>query len=137
MAATLFLILRILWVIALYAFLGWALISIWRALKQQSRALSPAQLPRITIVEAEKSPALSFQKMQILIGRDPACDVCLSDPTVSAQHARLDFHDSQWWVEDLQSTNGTYVNGVDVSQPLVVTNGDDLRIGQIVLRIEL
>jgi len=50
MTAILFLAIRILLVIALYTFLGWAVFTIWRDLKQQSNALSPAQLPKITLI---------------------------------------------------------------------------------------
>ncbi len=137
MTAILFLAIRILLVIALYTFLGWAVFTIWRDLKQQSNALSPAQLPKITLIPEDKKQPLSFQKMQVLIGRDPACDVCISDHTVSAQHARLEFRLSQWWIEDLHSTNGTLVNGIDVSQPIVVTSGDEVSVGEVHLRIEL
>jgi len=137
MTANLFLIIRILFIIALYSFLGWAVLAIWRDLKQESRALSPSQLPKITIVTEDSSQPLSFQQLQISIGRDPSCNVCFNDNTVSAQHARLEFRQSQWWLEDLQSTNGTFVNGVNVTQPIVVTTGDEVSVGHVHFRIEL
>ncbi len=137
MTAILFLIIRILFIIALYSFLGWAVLAIWRDLKQESRALSPSQLPKITIITEDSSQPLSFQQLQISIGRDPSCNVCFNDNTVSAQHARLEFRQSQWWLEDLQSTNGTFVNGVNVTQPIVVTTGDEVSVGHVHFRIEL
>src|SRR5947209_360794 len=47
---------------------------------------------------------------QLLIGRDPGCDVVLSSLTVSRRHARLTFRDGRWILRDLDSTNGTMVN---------------------------
>lgn len=137
MAAILFLVIRIFFIIALYSFLGWAVFAIWRDLKQESRDLSPSQLPKITIVPKDDNQPLSFQQLQISIGRDPTCNVCFNDNTVSAQHARLEFRHSQWWLEDLQSTNGTFVNGVKITQPIVVTTGDEVSVGHVHFHIEL
>ncbi len=70
------------------------------------------------------------------IGRIVGNVVRLQDETVSAKHARLSFHGGQWWLEDLASRNGTDVNGVPVEQPLVVTYGDDIRFGQVRVRLQ-
>jgi len=48
----------------------------------------------------------------VLVGRSPGCDVCLRLPTVSGKHCKLTWHDGYWFVEDLNSSNGTSVNGV-------------------------
>jgi pSer/pThr/pTyr-binding forkhead associated (FHA) protein len=55
----------------------------------------------------------------------------LDDPTVSNTHARLSYHHGQWWLEDLRSTNGTFLNDEAVASPLVVTDGDVVRCGQV------
>jgi pSer/pThr/pTyr-binding forkhead associated (FHA) protein len=59
----------------------------------------------------------------------------LEDSTVSAQHSRLSFRQGHWWVEDLRSTNGTYLNNEPISASLVITNGDEIRCGQVVLTV--
>jgi len=51
-----------------------------------------------------------------LIGRASACDICLGDETVSRHHARLFFRDGEWIVQDLNSTNGTLLNGRPVGR---------------------
>ncbi|OAI39825.1 hypothetical protein AYO39_02435 [Actinobacteria bacterium SCGC AG-212-D09] len=52
----------------------------------------------------------------LVIGRDEACDVVLSREGVSRRHARLSFSGDVWMIQDLQSTNGTYVNQVRVGR---------------------
>jgi pSer/pThr/pTyr-binding forkhead associated (FHA) protein len=78
-----------------------------------------------------------FIKPEVIIGREPNCDFHLDDQTVSSQHARLSYHSQQWWLEDLASTNGTFLNDEAVSTPVVITHGDELRLGQLAIRIEI
>ena len=121
--------------IALYAFLAWALWTLWRDLKRQGELLMARQAPPLTLILKESQDIYHFHHPIIRIGRDLACDFCLDDKTVSTQHARLSFHHSQWWLEDLNSTNGTFLNQEPVSVPVVVTEGDELRVGQVILNI--
>lgn len=53
---------------------------------------------------------------ELMIGRNPNCDVVLSGPGVSRHHARLSFRDGIWILQDLDSTNGTLVNGAPVGR---------------------
>ena len=72
------------------------------------------------------------------IGRDPSCDICLADSAVSRQHARIErADDGAWRLIDLQSKNGTYVNGGSVELASVF-NGDVVEIGEcrMVLNLE-
>jgi hypothetical protein len=66
------------------------------------------------------------------IGRLPECDVVLTDPAASRRHARIDRRDGLWRIEDLGSTNGTYVNDEPVSER-VLADGDRITIGTTVL----
>jgi pSer/pThr/pTyr-binding forkhead associated (FHA) protein len=76
----------------------------------------------------------SFTKAELIIGREPDCDFQIADDAVSTRHARLSYRYLQWWVEDLQSTNGTYLNDQRVETATVIIKGDELHIGhQIVL----
>jgi len=80
--------------------------------------------------QAASSAAIyRFTSSEVFIGRDPASECRLDDKTISARHARLAYHHGQWWVEDLQSRNGTSLNGVPVSTPVVLTSGDQLQCG--------
>lgn len=62
------------------------------------------------------------------IGRGRACQIKLSDPSISRQHARFRFSQSQWYIQDLQSSTSTYVNNVKISAA-VLNHGDVVRIG--------
>ncbi len=65
----------------------------------------------------------------LIVGRDPNADVVLDTPNVSRLHARLTREADGIRVEDLGSTNGTWVNGTRIRKPTLVAPGDDLRIG--------
>lgn len=65
---------------------------------------------------------------EVFIGRLPECKVCCKDGTVSRRHARLVFHEGQWWVEDLGSRNGVMVNG-QLIQSCILPDGAILRVG--------
>ena len=64
----------------------------------------------------------------VVIGRSRSCDVTLPIPSVSTRHARVGCRGEEFYVEDLGSTNGTYVNGVRVRRCTLYSN-DVLRVG--------
>jgi pSer/pThr/pTyr-binding forkhead associated (FHA) protein len=65
------------------------------------------------------------------IGRE-GCDITVSDPDVSRRHAELAVAEGQLSIEDLGSTNGTFVNGERIDQPRRLNDGDEVRIGATV-----
>ncbi|GIU98811.1 MAG: hypothetical protein KatS3mg014_0427 [Actinomycetota bacterium] len=69
------------------------------------------------------------------IGRAESCQVRLEDAYASLHHARLQQRDGVWTIEDLGSTNGTYVNDRRISAPVEVRAGDVVRIGKTVLEL--
>jgi pSer/pThr/pTyr-binding forkhead associated (FHA) protein len=128
-----FFVLRLLLAASLYAFLGWALLTIWRELRTSGQWISAPLIPTLTLtpLESGKGQPLSLDSAEVFIGRSSSSDYPISDDTVSARHARLSYHHHQWWVEDLRSTNGTYLNDEPVSVPTVIVSGDELRCGQV------
>jgi len=72
---------------------------------------------------------------ELLVGRSRRCDIVLDDPGVSRRHARLVFRDGSWVLQDLQSTNGTTVNGVQVGR-CQLRPGDSLTLGTACLRVD-
>jgi hypothetical protein len=137
MSGIVILILRIILAASLYAFLAWALIVIWRELRAQGLMMTTPQIPTLLLtplegdigIEDDGHPA--FDSPEVVIGRSTACELAISNDTVSSRHARLSYHHNQWWLEDLNSTNGTYLNDERVSMPTVVVTGDELRVGQV------
>lgn len=74
----------------------------------------------------------------INLGRAADSTLLLDDDYASARHAQLVQHDATTWViSDLNSTNGTYVNGKMVTEPVKVTVGDVVRIGKTLMRLEI
>jgi len=49
----------------------------------------------------------------------------------------LNYRYLQWWIEDLQSTNGTYLNDEKIETSTIIINGDEIRLGQVVVLIEI
>jgi len=132
-------ILRVLIISALFAFLGWLVFTLWRELSFQSQSISARKIPFISLSQDgnEAESRQIFTQPELRIGRDPACEIHLSDDTVSSHHARLWFRNKQWWVEDMLSTNGTYLNEEKIETPTILISGDELRIGKIILIVEI
>ncbi len=79
----------------------------------------------------------SGKPMEISIGRREDCDVCLSyDSQVSREHAVLIYDGQTFWLEDLHSTNGTYIGERRIEGRTVIVPGQLFRIGRTWLRIE-
>lgn len=140
MIATAVLILRLALAVALYAFLAWALWTLLQELKQQGDKLAGQRMPGIILsiqIDQGKESIRHFSQAEIMIGRDPKCDLSMMDEALSAHHARLAYHHSQWWLEDLNSTNGTFLNHERVTIPTVVIAGDHVKCGNTLFDIRL
>jgi pSer/pThr/pTyr-binding forkhead associated (FHA) protein len=71
----------------------------------------------------------------VLIGRGADAAIRLDDDYVSTRHARIAQSADQWFVEDLGSTNGTYVGSARITQPTTITLGTQVRIGKTILEL--
>jgi FHA domain len=73
----------------------------------------------------------------LLVGREAENDIALGrDEFTSGRHARLEPRRDGVWIEDLGSTNGTFVNGVQLTAPRKLSSGDVIRVGETDLRFE-
>jgi len=133
MSGPILLVLRIATAAALYTFLGWGLWILWRDLRRHSRELGAPLHPSLllTLQNGDQPAIYRFASPEITIGRDSTCECSLDEPTISARHARLSYHHTQWWVEDLHSRNGSFLNDEPVRSQVVVTSGDSLRCGTL------
>jgi pSer/pThr/pTyr-binding forkhead associated (FHA) protein len=140
MSGIILLSLRIAAAVALYVFLGWILLLMWRSLRHEAAFLSERKTAPLflTLESANSAPqTLHFTSGEVAIGRDPDCECVLSDATTSARHARLSFHHNQWWLEDLGSRNGTSLNGEALTTATIIVNGDTIQCGQTKLQVIL
>ena len=83
-----------------------------------------------------RGTTLPLGSTEILIGRAPSCTLVLDDDYSSSRHARLYPEGGQWWVEDLGSTNGTFIGRDQVAAPTVVRPGTQIRVGQSTLELQ-
>ncbi|MCL2393859.1 MAG: FHA domain-containing protein [Acidimicrobiaceae bacterium] len=92
---------------------------------------------RLRIVEPAARRGQNFDLGdELTVGRAPSCGISLPDDTfVSQIHARLFRRDQDLWIEDLGSTNGTFLNEHKVSAPAVMHRGDRLKVGRTVLEV--
>lgn len=91
----------------------------------------------VVVRSAEGNKLGSFRlKVPVEIGRAEGCGLRLDDTYVSQVHAKLFGRNGAWFVEDLGSTNGTYLNDGRVAAPVEVHAGDRIRIGKTLLELK-
>jgi hypothetical protein len=99
------------------------------------RAALPARPYKLKMIDPATSQVFPLSE-EVTIGRAPGCSVPLADDTyVSQLHARIYIRDGKPFVEDLGSTNGTFLNRDRLSKTMPLRRGDKLQIGQTVLEI--
>jgi len=84
----------------------------------------------------ERGRKFTIQGTDAIIGRRSHCDVCLQDERLSGQHAQLHYEHGQWYVFDLNSSNGTWVNRQRLYQKHKLQPGDEVGVGKTVMRFE-
>ncbi len=68
----------------------------------------------------------------IVIGRGSGCDITIDDLYMSTKHLQLWYEEGEWYIADLGSSNGTFINGKRMSdEPLILDAGDKIKIGQL------
>lgn len=139
MTAEVLLVLRLFLAVSLFVFLGWIIWVFWREFQTNVTIIASRRVPPLTVslqrAQTEAKELHTFPGPEITLGRDPTCELHLDDEVVSAHHARFSYHHSQWWLEDLRSTNGTLLNGEPLNTATVVIVGDVITCGDV--RLEL
>ena len=123
-----------------------------RQLRAERRAAGPPSTPvaatpgvarrtneptRLVVTEGGlRGTTLPLGASAVLIGRAANCTLVLDDDYSSARHARIYPDAGQWFVEDLGSTNGTFLDGTKVEAPTPIPLGAPVRIGQSVIELQ-
>lgn len=132
-ASVLMLIARIALGLCLYGFLVLLLVFLWRDLRS-TRPDASRQTPCVRVhllgLDGNFLRAYPLVKDSCLIGRSPTVEIPIADETVSAVHARFWKSGGRWWLEDLDSRNGTFLNEIAVEKSMVLCPGDRIRVGR-------
>ena len=91
----------------------------------------------LRVVEPAERRGTTFQLGdELTVGRASSCQVALADDSYASQlHARIFRKDGRLWLEDLGSTNGTYLNAKAVTAPVALRRGDRVQVGRTVLEV--
>ena len=133
--------LRIGVLVALFFFVVQALRTMRAELQAGARSSAPIQARAdvLEVVDCDGVPGLTGRLYPLdfsnNIGRDAENTVSIPDARVSARHARLLWRGGAWWIEDLGSTNGTFLNGRPVATLARVSPADLLQVGPATLKV--
>lgn len=134
---------RVLFIALIYAFL----FVVWRttvrelqvAARDMTTGEDAVRRVALLVVDPAESSLRSGEAVPLepvtLIGRGAGSTIVVDDPHVSARHAELRFERGQWWLRDLESSNGTTLNGNPVRAVMGVRLGDDLQCGRVRFRV--
>jgi pSer/pThr/pTyr-binding forkhead associated (FHA) protein len=133
------LIIRLLIIAALYAFIGWTVYTLWIEVYRRQEKHENISVPPLTVKYTdEQGEKIQFINQPLaFIGREPGCDIIILDHSVSSRQARLSYHQNQWWVEDLNSTNGTFLNRDLLTKPAVLITDDLISCGSADISIKI
>ena len=107
-----------------------------KAPKQKAPPKRRGSPTQVVVTQGSNTGATaSLAQAPILIGRGNDAAIKLDDDYVSTRHARIAASGDQWFVEDLGSTNGTYIGTVRITQPTTITLGTQVRIGKTILEL--
>jgi len=101
-------------------------------------SVSPDEAPAARLLVTAgplKGTSLPLGSAPVLVGRAPTCTLVIDDDFCSARHCRIFPENGEWKVEDLGSTNGTYLGNQRVTDPVPLRRGDQVRIGATTLEL--
>ncbi|CAN5712159.1 FHA domain-containing protein [soil metagenome] len=146
-------LLKYIFLAVLYIFVWGAVRAVYRELRPQGgraaraprpKAATPARSPRrakkapnrLAVLEGSALKGKTFELTdELLIGRADRCHLVLDDTYVSQMHARIFSKNGTHMVEDLGSTNGTYLNRRRITSPVELQRGDQVKIGKTVMEM--
>lgn len=87
------------------------------------------------VYPTELAQSLSLSETPIVLGRSRQSDLCIEDEWVSRRHCQVWIQSDKIWVEDLNSTNGTYVDGQSINRQVNLNLGQRIQLGKIILQV--
>lgn len=103
-----------------------------------SAPMHPQERPHLTVTAGPLAGTrVTLGASPTLIGRSPDCTLVLNDPFVSSRHARIFYARDSFWLEDLNSTNGTFYRGSRVYNPVIIAPSGEIKIGKSTMELNL
>jgi len=91
-------------------------------------------MPNITVLYPEEDrQTVQIPEAGLLIGRSSSCNLCLSDEFASAEHCKISVEGDAFFIEDLGSTNGTFIDGEQIDRKNPLSAGQNIQIGVTVM----
>jgi len=91
-------------------------------------------MPKLTLLLGRRTlQAYDFKQESIIVGRDDGADVVVDNPSVSRRHAEIRLTDDGWVVDDLGSSNGTFLRGARIQEPHSIGLGDEIGFGKFTI----
>lgn len=137
------LLLRIIFIFLLYFFV----FQVIRVISRELRTVADPGGARgydvphgtVRVEDPGKSNLYAGQVLELdpvtVIGRDRRATIPVEHSFVSSEHAQISWEEGQWWVADLRSTNGTYVNGSRITVSTALHPGDQIQVGDVTFRL--
>lgn len=124
--------------------LGALFVVMWRDYRATSREAEASRRSYgrlVGLLEVDSTLVKTGESFPLLpltsLGRAPTNSVKVDDTFASGEHAIIALRNGQWWLEDRKSRNGTTLNGLPVTQAVIVTDGDIIGIGSARYRIDM
>lgn len=137
-------VLRLISAALLLVLLGALFVVLWRdtrsaAAQAESVKRSHGRLIMMQDIDGVITPTAQIYPLLPLtsLGRSPTNTIPVDDTFASSEHALIALRNGTWWLEDRQSRNGSTLNGLPITEPVIVTDGDILGIGSARVKIEL
>ena len=137
-------LLKFLFLALLYVFFIWVVIMSLLHLRKPKKPIRSSKKDKIKEAQTVTTYLLTIEPQdtqgieypleeEMFLGRDEECEITISDSFTSHRHARIFLEENTLYLEDLTSTNGTFVNGEKIEKPHLLEQRDRIQIGNTVL----
>ena len=132
-------LLRYIFITIIYAFIFGIIRMIYldiRNLDVPGKSILPTKYPYLLYRNpsfSEENQVYALNRRDMTIGRGTRCDIVLQDMMISKKHLRVWYQDKEWHLEDLDSKNGTYINGELLDGIILLDEGDTIKLGNVEL----
>ena len=114
--------------------------TLWRDLRFNTQLIQFQKVPALTLLRPstdEDNAETTYTISEVTIGREAGNTIRIQDDTISSIHSRFIYKNRHWWIEDLSSTNGTFLNDEVIISPTILMSGDEVRVGNQIMEVKI